>query len=126
VQRVADAHREAALQLAGHELRHDLRAAFHDRVVRQQLDRAVRRADGSHDIGTGRGWLIVHEVLHSLGLGHSDEPGSIMAPTVSMTNVLGRAERRKELRAQPRPGFSPGDLANIAAMYPQDGPSCSA
>jgi hypothetical protein len=88
--------------------------------------RAVRRADGSHDIGTGRGWLIVHEVLHSLGLGHSDEPGSVMAPTLSMTNVLGRAERRLMLRAQPRPGFSPGDLANIAAMYPQDGPACSA
>ena len=88
--------------------------------------RAVRRTDGSYDIGTDRGWLIVHEVLHSLGLGHSDEPGSIMAPTVSMTNVFGRAERRKELRAQPRPGFSPGDLANIATMYPQDGPSCSA
>lgn len=43
-----------------------------------------------------------------------------MAPTVSMTNVLRRAERRKELRAQPRPRFSPGDLANIAAMYPTD------
>ncbi len=49
-----------------------------------------------------------------------------MAPTVAMTNVLGRAERRKELRAQPHPRFPPGDLANIAAMYPQDGPSCSA
>jgi hypothetical protein len=114
----ATAWRSAVTFAIGAEMGRDTRAGF-DR-------RAVRRTDGSYDIGTGRGWLIVHEVLHSLGLGHSDEPGSIMAPTLSMTNVLGRAERRNELRAQPRPGFSPGDLANIAAMYPQDGPSCSA
>ncbi len=83
--------------------------------------KAVPRADGSFDVGIGRGWLVVHEVMHSLGLAHSDEPGSVMAPTVTITNVLGAADRRRELRALPRPGFSPGDLANLAAMYPRSG-----
>jgi hypothetical protein len=83
--------------------------------------KAVRRPDGSFDVGTGRGWLVVHEVLHALGLAHSDEPGSVMAPTARITNVMGRAERRRELRALPRPGFSPGDLATLATMYPRAG-----
>jgi hypothetical protein len=108
----ATAWRSAVTFAIGAEMGRDTWAGF-DR-------RAVHRTDGSYDIGTGRGWLIVHEVLHSLGLGHSYEPDSIMAPTVSMTNVLGRAERRKELRAQPPPRFSPGDLANITANYPKD------
>jgi hypothetical protein len=29
--------------------------------------KAVRRSGGSFDVGIGRGWLVVHEVLHSLG-----------------------------------------------------------
>ncbi len=81
--------------------------------------KAVRLADGSFDVGVGRGWMVVHEVLHSLGLGHSDEPGSVMSPTARITNVLGRAAARREQRALPRPGFSPGDLATLAAMYPR-------
>ena len=64
---------------------------------------------------------MVHEVLHSLGLGHSEEPVSVMALTVRLTNVIGRAQVRRELRALPRPGFSPGDLATLAAMYPRAG-----
>ena len=64
---------------------------------------------------------MVHEVLQSPGLGHFDEPGSVMAPTGRITNVIGRAQVRRELRALPRPGFSPGDLATLAAMYPRAG-----
>ena len=82
--------------------------------------KAVRRGGGSFDVGIGRGWLVVHEVLHSLGLGHSDEAGSVMSPVARITNVLGRAAARGEQRALPRPGFSPGDLANLAAMYPRE------
>lgn len=83
--------------------------------------KAVRRADRSFDVGIGRGWLVVHEVMHSLGFAHSDEAGSVMAPMADITNVLGAADRRRELRALRRPGFSPGDLANLAAMYPRSG-----
>ena len=83
--------------------------------------KAVRRSGGSFDIGIGRGWLVVHEVLHSLGLAHSDEAGSVMSPIVRITNVLGRAPARSEQRALPRPGFSPGDLATLEAMYPRAG-----
>jgi hypothetical protein len=83
--------------------------------------KAVRRSGGSFDVGIGRGWLVVHEVLHSLGLAHSDEAGSVMSPIVRITNVLGRAPARSEQRALPRPGFSPGDLATLDAMYPRAG-----
>jgi hypothetical protein len=83
--------------------------------------KAVRRSGGSFDVGIGRGWLVVHEVLHSLGLAHSDEAGSVMSPIVRITNVLGRAPARSEQRALPRPGFSPGDLATLEAMYPRAG-----
>ena len=83
--------------------------------------KAVRLADGSFDVGVGRGWMVVHEVLHSLGLGHSDEPGSVMSPVARITNVIGRAQVRRELRDLPRPGFSPGDLATLATMYPRVG-----
>ena len=83
--------------------------------------KSVRRQYGSFDVGVGRGWLVVHEILHSLGLGHSDEPGSVMAPTAKITNVLGRRELRREMRSVPAPGFSPGDIANLSAMYPRAG-----
>ena len=83
--------------------------------------KAVRRSGGSFDIGIGRGWLVVHEVLHSLGLAHSDEAGSVMSPIVRITNVLGRAPARRARRSLPRPGFSPGDLATLEAMSPRAG-----
>ncbi|MFZ4487065.1 MAG: matrixin family metalloprotease [Candidatus Nanopelagicales bacterium] len=83
--------------------------------------KAVQRSDGSFDVGIGRGWLVVHEVLHSLGLAHSDEAGSVMSPFARIANVLGRGRARREKRALPRPGFSPGDLATLAAMYPRVG-----
>jgi hypothetical protein len=28
----------------------------------------------------GRGWLITHEVMHTMGFGHSDNPDAVMAP----------------------------------------------
>ena len=83
--------------------------------------KAVRRGGGSFDVGVGRGWMVVHEVLHSLGLGHSDEEGSVMSPVARITNVLGRTAARREQRALPRPGFTPGDLATLEAMYPRAG-----
>ena len=83
--------------------------------------KAVRRGGGSFDVGVGRGWMVVHEVLHSLGLGHSDEAGSVMSPVARITNVLGRAAARREQRALPRPAFAPGDLATLDAMYPRVG-----
>ena len=83
--------------------------------------KAVRRGGGSFDVGVGRGWMVVHEVLHSLGLGHSDEKGSVMSPVARITNVLGRAAARREQRALPRPGYSSGDLATLEAMYPRAG-----
>ena len=82
---------------------------------------AQQRSGVSFDVGIGRGWMVVHEVLHSLGLGHSDEEGSVMSPVARITNVLGRAAARREQRALPRPGFTPGDLAALAAMYPRAG-----
>ena len=83
--------------------------------------KAVRRGGGSFDGGIGQGWLVVHEVLHSLGLGHSEEAGSVMSPVARITNVLGRAAARREQQALPRPGFSSGDLATLEAIYPRAG-----
>ena len=61
--------------------------------------KAVRRAGESFDVGIGRGWMVVHEVLHSIGLGQSDEEGSVMSPVTRITNVLGRDAARGEQRA---------------------------
>ncbi|MSW43372.1 MAG: matrixin family metalloprotease [Actinobacteria bacterium] len=83
--------------------------------------KAVRRSGGSFDVGIGRGWIVVHEVMHSLGLPHSDEPGSVMSPVAEITNVLGRARARGEQQSLPRPGFSEGDLAALESMYPRAG-----
>lgn len=83
--------------------------------------RAVPVGDGSQDIGIGRGWLIVHETMHSLGFAHSDERGSVMAPLVTITNVATRADARRELRAGPKTGFSPGDIAAMDELYPTGG-----
>lgn len=83
--------------------------------------RAVPAGDGSQDIGIGRGWLIVHETMHSLGFAHSDEPGSVMAPRVTITNVATRADARRELRAGPKTGFSSGDIAAMEELYPTGG-----
>lgn len=83
--------------------------------------RAVPVGDGSQDVGSGRGWLIVHETMHSLGFAHSDEPRSVMAPRMTITNVATRADARRELRAYPKTGFSPGDIAAMEELYPTGG-----
>jgi hypothetical protein len=83
--------------------------------------RAVPAGDGSHDIGDGRGWLVVHEVMHALGFGHSTELESVMAPTASITNVEMGPELGIVLRSGRKPGFSARDLAGFAALYPRTG-----
>lgn len=49
----------------------------------------------------GNGWLVIHEALHVLGLGHADIDGELMSS----------ADRKD------RAGFGKGDLAGIEAMY---------
>jgi hypothetical protein len=44
-----------------------------------------------------------------------------MAPSVTITNVATRADARRELRAGPKTGFSPGDIAAMAELYPTGG-----
>lgn len=40
------------------------------------------RGFGSRNGVPGRGWLVVHEILHSLGLGHTVQGDQIMAPVI--------------------------------------------
>ena len=75
---------------------------------------------GSYDVGVGRGWLIIHEIMHSLGFAHSEEAGSVMAPTASIVNTGSREAGRHEMRSARLPGFSAGDLAGFASMYPRE------
>lgn len=76
---------------------------------------------GSFEVGNGRGWLVVHEIMHALGFAHSDEQGSVMAPIATIVNVGTRADGRRALRNFPAMGFSPGDLAALEAFYPRGG-----
>jgi len=50
----------------------------------------VRQPDGRY--ATGNGWLIVHETMHALGLGHVDDPSEVMNP-VLMTTALGAGDK---------------------------------
>jgi hypothetical protein len=50
----------------------------------------------------GRVWLLVHETMHTMGFGHVPDAASVMAPT-----NRGQA------------GFTRGDLAGFAALYPR-------
>lgn len=79
----------------------------------------VNGAFGSYDVGTGRGWLIVHEIMHSLGFAHSGETGSVMASSATIVNTGSLSAGRRELRSGRDPGFSAGDLAGFATMYPR-------
>jgi len=56
-------------------------------------------AFGNASSDKANGWVVVHEILHALGMGHVDDPSSIMYP------FTGAAE------------FSEGDLAGMREMY---------
>lgn len=83
--------------------------------------RAIAASDGSYDVGNGRGWLVVHEVMHALGFSHSMEVESVMAATAEIANVWTTVDRRRELRFGRRSALSAGDLAGLAALYPRAG-----
>ena len=51
----------------------------------------VQQPDGSYAIG--RGWLVVHEVMHALGMGHVDDPTQIMNPIAGQATDLGAGDR---------------------------------
>jgi hypothetical protein len=50
----------------------------------------------------GNGWLIAHEALHVLGMGHSDSNGELMSSS--------NADQAKD-------GFGKGDMAGIKELY---------
>jgi hypothetical protein len=44
----------------------------------------VTQPDGRY--GSGNAWLIIHEVLHTLGMGHVNDPAQVMNPVNSRTD----------------------------------------
>lgn len=58
----------------------------------------VTQADGSYS--AGRGWLVVHEAMHALGLGHVDDVTAVMNPVAGAT------------------ALNAGDLDGLNTMYP--------
>ena len=63
VQRVTDAHGQAALELAGNQFRHDLRPAFQNRVMREQIHTTCSRVDGDFDDVGDRRHVILPDVI---------------------------------------------------------------
>ena len=55
-----------------------------------------------HGSPADRGWLVVHEVMHSLGFGHVSNPTAIMAP-------INRGQHT----------FTRGDLEGLRTLYPK-------
>lgn len=51
----------------------------------------VTQPDGSYAIG--RGWLVVHEVMHALGLDHVDDPTQVMNPMAGLYSDFGAGDR---------------------------------
>jgi len=51
----------------------------------------VTQPDGSYAIG--RGWLVVHEVMHALGLDHVNDPTQVMNPIAGLYSDLGAGDR---------------------------------
>ena len=65
VQRMADAHGQAALKLAGHKFRDDLGPALQDRVMRQQFHAAGLGVDCDFDdIGDRRHVVLPDDIAH--------------------------------------------------------------
>ena len=52
----------------------------------------------------GRGWLLVHELMHALGMSHTEERSQLMYPVNYGQTKLGK-----------------GDLAGLRYLYPRDG-----
>lgn len=52
----------------------------------------------------GRGWLIIHETMHTLGFGHTSTKSSVMAPTNYGVHK-----------------FNKGDLVGLHTLYPSGG-----
>lgn len=50
-----------------------------------------RVATGRHKIA-GRGWLVVHEVMHALGVAHTSDPRQVMAPTMGRLSKFGAGD----------------------------------
>jgi hypothetical protein len=110
--------RSAVTFAMGAEMTRNKWAGFRPRLAKGRF--------GSFEVGSGRGWLVIHEVMHALGFAHSDEPGSVMAPIATIVNVGTRADGRRALRDFARVGFAAGDHAALAALYPRlqcDGPT---
>jgi hypothetical protein len=51
----------------------------------------VTQPDGSYAVG--RGWLVVHEVMHALGLDHVDDPTQVMNPIAGLYTDFGPGDR---------------------------------
>ena len=51
----------------------------------------VTQPDGSYAIG--RGWLVVHEVMHALGLDHVGDPTQVMNPIAGLYSDFGAGDR---------------------------------
>ena len=51
----------------------------------------VVQPDGSYAIG--RGWLVVHEVMHALGMDHVNDPTQIMNPIAGAVTDFGAGDR---------------------------------
>ncbi len=57
----------------------------------------VTQPDGSYAVG--RGWLVVHETMHALGMDHVNDPTAVMNPYGGAT------------------AFNAGDLDGLRTMY---------
>ena len=51
----------------------------------------VYQPDGSYAVG--RGWLVVHEVMHALGMDHVDDPTQVMNPVAGLYSDFGAGDR---------------------------------
>ncbi len=51
----------------------------------------VTQPDGSRAVG--RGWLVVHETMHALGLAHVNDPTQVMNPAAGLYTDFGAGDR---------------------------------